>query len=131
MNMTLQLPNNYLVIEEEEMMYFDGGYRPMRNTYIPAQTRRISRSAYAQSLNLANFLLGAGLAYVTGGSSILIMTVSGIANTYFGASGSVALAEKADRADKKYDGWVTRYIKAHYVCEFNPYPPYSYAGATF
>ncbi|MEG2909912.1 MAG: hypothetical protein RR945_11865 [Erysipelotrichaceae bacterium] len=27
MNMTLQLPNNYLEIEEEEMMYLDGGAR--------------------------------------------------------------------------------------------------------
>ncbi|MEG0710281.1 MAG: hypothetical protein RR481_08600 [Longicatena sp.] len=26
MNMTLQLPNNYLEIEEEEMMYLDGGF---------------------------------------------------------------------------------------------------------
>lgn len=131
MNMTIQLPNNYLELEEEEMMYFDGGYRAYRNTYIPAQTRRISRFAFAMNQNLGNLLIGAGLSFVTGGTGILAMTASGIASAVFGISGSSALAEKADRADGNYDGWVTRYIKAHYVNEFNPYPPNSYAGAMF
>lgn len=131
MNMTLQLPNSYCEIKEEEMMYLDGGYRAFRSTYIPAQTRRISRSAYARNLNIGNLLIGAGLSFITGGTGILAMTVSGIASAFFGASGSAALAERADRADGKYDGWVTRFIRAHYVTETNPYPPNSYAGAMF
>lgn len=131
MKRELVLPNSFEELENEEMMYLEGGYRTHRTTYIPSQTLRISKAAYAANIHLGNFIIGAGLSFVTGGSSILIATANGIGNVFFGASGTNALANQADAEDGKSDGWVTRKISAYYVTELNPYPPNSFQGATF
>ena len=127
----LKFPKNYKSLSIEEMTFLDGGYRATRQTWIPTQTRRISTSEYTLKSDLGSYLIGEGLSFVTGGTSILAVTASAIASSFFGHGGNAALAREADAKDGSIDGWVTRTIVGHYRTEINPYPPNSYQGAMF
>ncbi len=127
----IKFPENYSKLSSEEMASLDGDYRATRETWIPTQTRRISTSAYAAQSDLGSALISAGLSFITGGTSILVLTASAIAGAYFGHGGNAALAREADAKDGSIDGWVTRTIAGHYRTEITPYPPHSYEGAMF
>lgn len=95
----LKFPKNYKSLSIEEMTFLDGGYRATRQTWIPTQTRRISTSEYTLKADLGSALIGAGLSFVTGGTSILAVTASAIASSFFGHGGNAALAREADAKD--------------------------------
>lgn len=128
----LQMPCSYVDIDRGEMEYVDGGYRSSRQTWVPAQTIRISVGAYATAVGISSLTLSVAISAITGGTAILVITKQKILEYVLQGSVSVIGSWSGAKAlDTDGDGYITRYVSGHYETEYNPYPMHSYEGARF
>lgn len=97
--MELVLPNNYVALEQEEMMYIDGGAAIFSAAAI---RKAIKANKGAMTRTLRSMIIkhvGSAAAHLASGALDIALTVSG-----FSLGGAVAYG--ADWADGKLDGYV-------------------------
>ena len=136
---TLQMPSNYVLMNEEEKTYLEGGYRATRQVYIPAHSIRMSKQDYMNAQYAKTAVASVIIAIATGGVGIALalkpaesfaLGVAGSVLSLLGGTG-FSTAEKLDRADGSYDGMLTVSWDEMWKTETNPYPPNSYEGSIF
>ena len=123
--MELVLPRNCVEIEQEEMVYLDGGYRASKQVWMPAAEVGMTYDDYMDQSMYKSLVVGAMIALLPRGASLTTGALATIAMHYYDRE----KAKKYDLADGILDYQLIVTIPGRYVTIYNPYPPHSWEGA--